>query len=126
MQEWMECRHQDLQAAVTAGQIPEVVRISQILTQAAQEWQQMIPVHICTPFCSGQHGDQPVEVTGLQIHSRSRYGLRGAPVGVSSRTSDTSEEGTPQSIQDRVPSAELACGMEIPTTVPASSEALEP
>ena len=33
-----------------AGQIPEVVRISQILTQAAQEWQQMIPVHICTPL----------------------------------------------------------------------------
>ena len=40
MQEWMECRHQDLQAAVAAGQIPEVMRIS--LTQAAQEWQQVI------------------------------------------------------------------------------------
>ena len=35
-----------------------------------------------------------------------------------------SEEGTPQSIQDRVPSTEPASGMEIPTTVPASSEAL--
>ena len=42
MQEWMECRHQDLHAAVAAGQTPEVVRISQILTQAAQEWQHMI------------------------------------------------------------------------------------
>ena len=35
-----------------------------------------------------------------------------------------SEEGAPQSIQDRVPSTEPARGMEIPTTVPASSEAL--
>ena len=35
-----------------------------------------------------------------------------------------SEEGTPQSIQDRVPSTEPASGMKILTTVPASSEAL--
>ena len=35
-----------------------------------------------------------------------------------------SEEGTPQSIQDRVPSAVSASGMEFPTTVPASPEAL--
>ena len=42
------------------------------------------PVHICTPFCSGQHGDQPIEVTGLQFHSRSRYGLRGVRVGEAS------------------------------------------
>ena len=41
------------------------------------------PVHICTPFCSGQHGDQ-LEVTGLQFHSRSRYGLRGVRVGEAS------------------------------------------
>ena len=32
-----------------------------------------------------------------------------------------SGEGTPQSIQDRVPSAVPASGFEIPTTVPASS-----
>ena len=30
-----ECRHQDLQAAVAAGQVPEVERISQILRQVA-------------------------------------------------------------------------------------------
>ena len=35
-----------------------------------------------------------------------------------------SEEGTPQSIQDRVPSTVPASGMEIPTTVPASSGAV--
>ena len=86
MQEWMECRRQDLQAAVAAGQLPEVVRISQIVTQAAQESTAVDPrsVHICTPFCSGQHGDQPGEVTGLQFRSRSRYGLRGARVGEAS------------------------------------------
>ena len=42
MQEWMEDRHKDLQAALVAGQLPEVARVSHILTQAAQEWQQMI------------------------------------------------------------------------------------
>ena len=52
MQEWMECRHQDLQAAVAAGQIPEVVRISQILTQAAQEWQQLIQGQSTSAFPS--------------------------------------------------------------------------
>ena len=41
-QEWMEGRRKDLQAAVETGQLPEVARISQLLTQAALEWQQRL------------------------------------------------------------------------------------
>ena len=39
MQEWMQARHADLQAAVMTGQLQEVSRISQLLT--AQEWQEL-------------------------------------------------------------------------------------
>ena len=42
MQEWIEGRQRDLQAAILAGQLPEVARISQLLSKAAQEWQQII------------------------------------------------------------------------------------
>ena len=42
MQEWMEDRHKDLQAAMVAGHLPEVARVSHLLTKAAQEWQQLI------------------------------------------------------------------------------------
>ena len=42
MQEWMEDRHKDLQVALAAGQLAEVARVSNLLTQAAQKWQQMI------------------------------------------------------------------------------------
>ena len=42
MREWIEGRQRDLQAAILAGQQPEVVRISQLLSKAAQEWQQII------------------------------------------------------------------------------------
>ena len=42
MQEWIEARQRDLQAAILAGQLPEVARISQLLSKAAQEWQQII------------------------------------------------------------------------------------
>ena len=41
-QEWMEGRRKDLQSAVAAGQLGEVGRISQLLAQAIQEWQQKI------------------------------------------------------------------------------------
>ena len=42
MQEWMQGRQGDLQAAVAAGQLQEVSRISHLLTTAAQEWQELI------------------------------------------------------------------------------------
>ena len=34
MQEWMEDRHKDLQAALVAGQLSEVAKVSNLLTQA--------------------------------------------------------------------------------------------
>ena len=42
MFEWMESRQKDLQAAVVSGHLPEVARVSQLLTTAATEWQQII------------------------------------------------------------------------------------
>ena len=42
MQEWMHGRHADLQAAVEGGHLQEVARISQLMTTAAQEWQELI------------------------------------------------------------------------------------
>ena len=42
MQEWIEGRQRDLQAAIVAGLLPEVSRVSQLLSTAAQEWQQII------------------------------------------------------------------------------------
>ena len=42
MQEWMQARQADLQAAVVTGQLQEVSRISQLLTTAAQEWQELM------------------------------------------------------------------------------------
>ena len=42
MQEWMEDRQKDLQAALVAGRLPEVARVSHLLVATAQEWQQMI------------------------------------------------------------------------------------
>ena len=42
MQEWMEDRNKDLQEAMVAGRLPEVARVSHLLTKAAQEWQHLI------------------------------------------------------------------------------------
>ena len=42
MQEWMESRQKDLQAAVAAGHLVEVARNSNLLTKAATEWQEII------------------------------------------------------------------------------------
>ena len=42
MQEWMQGRHADLQAAVAGGYLQEVARVSQLITTAAQEWQELI------------------------------------------------------------------------------------
>ena len=42
MQEWMHGRHADFQAAVEGGHLQEVARISQLMTTAAQEWQELI------------------------------------------------------------------------------------
>ena len=42
MQEWIDGRQNDLQAAILARQLPEVARIFQLLSTAAQEWQQII------------------------------------------------------------------------------------
>ena len=38
----MESRQKDLQAAVAAGHLVEVARISNLLTKAAAEWQEII------------------------------------------------------------------------------------
>ena len=42
MAEWIEGRQKDLQSAIVAGQLPEVARISQLLSTAAREWQQIL------------------------------------------------------------------------------------
>ena len=38
----MQGRHADLQAAVAGGHLLEVARVSQLLTTAAHEWQELI------------------------------------------------------------------------------------
>ena len=40
MEEWMAGRHADLQTAMASGQLPEVARVSQLMTNAVQEWRQ--------------------------------------------------------------------------------------
>ena len=50
-QEWMERRRKDLQTAVETGQFSEVARISQLLTQAALEWQQRIQDQAMSLLC---------------------------------------------------------------------------
>ena len=41
MQEWIQGRQRDLQAAIVAGHFSEVARISQLMSSAAQEWQRI-------------------------------------------------------------------------------------
>ena len=36
----MAGRHADLQTAMASGQLPEVARVSQLMTNGAQEWRQ--------------------------------------------------------------------------------------
>ena len=38
----MAGRHRDPQAAMESGKLPEVARVSQLMTEAAQEWHQLI------------------------------------------------------------------------------------
>ena len=61
MQEWMESRQKDLQTAVMAGHLVEVSRISNLLTKAAAEWQQII------------------QEQGAAGNSDDKLALRGAP-----------------------------------------------
>ena len=49
MEEWMAGRHADLQTAMVSGQLPEVARISQLMTKAAQEWRQVLHEQIAAP-----------------------------------------------------------------------------
>ena len=46
MEEWMAGRHADLHAATVAGQLP---RIAQLMTNAAQEWHQLIQGQMSCP-----------------------------------------------------------------------------
>ena len=57
MQEWMQARQADLQAAVVTGQLQEVSRISQLLTTAAQEWQELMIQNQRTAPSMLQRGD---------------------------------------------------------------------
>ena len=41
MHEWIQGRQRDLQAAIVAGHLSEVARISQLMSSAAQEWQRI-------------------------------------------------------------------------------------
>ena len=49
MEEWMAGRHADLHTAMVSGQIPEVARISQLMTNAAQEWHRLIQGQMTAP-----------------------------------------------------------------------------
>ena len=71
MQEWIEGRQRDLQAAILAGQLPEVARISQLLSKAAQEWQQII---------EEQAPGMPSAVANVVV-IRVRCGMTGVRVG---------------------------------------------
>ena len=42
MEEWLAGRHADLQTALATGQLPEVARVSQLMTAAAEDWHQLI------------------------------------------------------------------------------------
>ena len=72
MREWIEGPQRDFQAAILAGQLPEVARISQLLSKAAQEWQQIIEKQAPRDaVCSGEHGEV----------IRVRCGMTGVRVG---------------------------------------------
>ena len=49
MEEWLAGRHADLQTALATGQLPEVARVSQLMTAAAEEWHQLIQNQRTTP-----------------------------------------------------------------------------
>ena len=66
MQEWMQGRHADLQAAVARGHLLEVARVSQLLTTTVQEWQELIsrqsvamPSSSICCQCRHGHTDRP-------------------------------------------------------------------
>ena len=48
MQEWIQGRQRDLQAAIVAGNLSEVARISQLMSSAAQEWQRILSCPLFT------------------------------------------------------------------------------
>ena len=49
MQEWIQGRQRDLQAAIVAGHFSEVARISQLMSSAAQEWQRIFQEQFAMP-----------------------------------------------------------------------------
>ena len=49
MEEWMAGRHKDLQVAMESGKLPEVARVSQLMTNAAREWHQLIQEQTAAP-----------------------------------------------------------------------------
>ena len=68
MEEWMAGRHADLQTALASGQLPEVARVSHLMTNAAQEWRQLT-----TPsFIGGEH---------IEVMRTSRFTARVLHVG---------------------------------------------
>ena len=54
MQEWMEDRHKDLQAAMVVGRLPEVARVSHLLTNCRTGVATVDPTTVVDAFCSGQ------------------------------------------------------------------------
>ena len=46
MQEWIQGRQWDLQAAIVAGHLSKVARISQLMSSAAQEWRRIFRCHL--------------------------------------------------------------------------------
>ena len=71
MQEWIQGREWDLQAAIVAGQLPEVARISQLLSTTTQEWRQMV---------QEQTSSMPSAVANSEV-IRVRCGMTGVRVG---------------------------------------------
>ena len=49
MEEWMAGRHKDLQVAMVSGKLTEVARVSQLMTNAAREWHQLIQEQTAAP-----------------------------------------------------------------------------
>ena len=83
VQEWMQGRHADLQAAVAGGHFLAVARVSQIITIAAQE--ELINRQSVTAiFCRKCRGINGAVMQFSPMRLRGRWGLRRVRVGEAS------------------------------------------
>ena len=94
----MAGRHADLQTAMVSGQVPEVARISHLMTKAAHEWGQF-QEQMTTSFIGGEHSE-----VMRRFHSNGRFSelIRHQCGWVGVRVGEAAHPGPPGSVDEEL------------------------